>query len=293
MRRLAANTRYAFLVALLWVMAASAQAGAAPEAQQPIGSRTILTTVTGTGSRPLVDLEVDDFVVEEGGQPREVLSLHVADYPVVVLLDDTEAARASMPTMTSAMSRFVTRIGERAVAVGTLTDPASTLASFDDARRTVLDRIAHVAANRSGPPMVLQAAANGARLIRENGTPFSAIVILSAQPVSASQASDREFLTPILESRAAVYVVASRPPPLPGAPSEQDDVLRALAEQTGGQYTTIYSPVSYAVALDRLADQLATEMMIEYVVPPGGPGGDVRVGVRIPGARATGLGVSR
>jgi hypothetical protein len=34
-------------------------------------------------------------------------------------------------------------------------------------------------------------------------------------------------------------------------------------------------------------------MMIEYVVPSGAPRGDVRVGVKIPGARARGLGVSK
>jgi len=73
-----------------------------------------------------------------------------------------------------------------------------------------------------------------------------------------------------------------------------DDVLRALAEQTHGLYTTIYTSASYAIALDRLADRLATEMLIEYQVPGGAPlAGDVRVGVRIPGARATGLGVSK
>jgi hypothetical protein len=34
--------------------------------------------------------------------------------------------------------------------------------------------------------------------------------------------------------------------------------------------------------------------MIEYLVPPGRGGpGEVRVGVKIPGARVTGLGVSR
>lgn len=265
----------------------------ADELAQPIGSRIVLVTVTGTGSRPLIDLEPDDFVVDEGGQPREILSLHVADYPIVVLLDNTSAAEEDIETVREAAARFISRIGARAVAVGTLTDPTATLASFDDRRATVLDRLKDVSANPAAPPLVLQAAANGARLIRENGTPFSAIVIVSARAVSALQATDREFLTPILESHTVVYVIANRTPAAPGSPRDQDDVLRAMAEQTGGQFTTIYSPVSYPIALDRLADRLATEVMIEYVVPSEAPGGDVRVGVKIPGARARGLGVSR
>jgi hypothetical protein len=121
-------------------------------------------------------------------------------------------------------------------------------------------------------------------------------VIVSARSVGASQATDGQFLTPILESGAAVYVIADRPPGTAStvSPLENDDVLRVVAEQTHGQYTTIYSPASYSIALDRLADRLATEMMIEYVVPGGAPlAGDVRVGVRIPGARATGMGVSK
>ena len=47
-----------------------------------------------------------------------------------------------------------------------------------------------------------------------------------------------------------------------------------------------------AMTLDRLADRLSTEMMVEYLVPNGSKPVDVRVGVRIPGARVRGLGVA-
>ena len=40
-----------------------------------------------------------------------------------------------------------------------------------------------------------------------------------------------------------------------------------------------------------LADRLAIELMIQYLVPAGPKVGDVRVGVRMPGARVVGLGV--
>ena len=67
--------------------------------------------------------------------------------------------------------------------------------------------------------------------------------------------------------------------------------MRLLADQTRGQFTAIFSPASYSAALDRLADRLAIEMMIQYLVPPGPKAGDVQVGVRVPGARVVGLGV--
>jgi hypothetical protein len=70
-------------------------------------------------------------------------------------------------------------------------------------------------------------------------------------------------------------------------------VLREIGTLTHGQYTTIYSPASYAIALDRLADRLASEMMIQYLTTDAAPAPDVRVGVKVPGAKVTGLGVSR
>ena len=78
----------------------------------------------------------------------------------------------------------------------------------------------------------------------------------------------------------------------PGAAAP--DVLREVAELTHGQYTTIYTQASYGIALDRLADRLATEVMVQFLVPPNVPAtSDVRAGVKIPGARVTGLGVSK
>jgi hypothetical protein len=67
--------------------------------------------------------------------------------------------------------------------------------------------------------------------------------------------------------------------------------LRVLADQTHGQYTTIFTSASYGTALERLADKLSAELMIQYLVPPGEQGGDVQVGVRRPGSRVVGLGV--
>jgi hypothetical protein len=272
------------------ILAAACASIAAAPAQ--IGSRVLLATVTDTGNRPLIELEPDDFVIDENGQGRDILSLHMADYPIVVLLDDTVSANSDADTIRAAAARFISRIGERPVAVGTLTAPTLLVASLADDRATVLDHLRRYAFSGAGTPLALQAAANAARLIRETGSPFAAIVVISGRPVTTAEAADREFLTAILATGAPVYVVAQRDADLtPNAAN--DDVLRAVAEQTRGLYTPIYSAASYSIALDRLADRLSTEMMIEFVVPGGAPAGDVRVGVKIPGARAVGLGVSK
>jgi hypothetical protein len=117
---------------------------------------------------------------------------------------------------------------------------------------------------------------------------------VTGRPIDARQPVEGDLLPSILESGATVHVVEGRPPadtPAGSLDSDMPDLLRVLSDQTHGQYTTIFSSVSYPIALDRLADRLSAEMMVQYLVPSDAAGGDVRVGVRRPGARVVGSGV--
>ncbi len=66
-------------------------------------------------------------------------------------------------------------------------------------------------------------------------------------------------------------------------------------------YNTSFDNMSQAIsqatealaeARGRLADRLTSEMMIEYLVPVGSKPADVKVGIRVAGARVRGLGVA-
>src|SRR6185436_11886871 len=91
---------------------------------QTAAGRVVLVSTTVSG-RSLVDLGVDDFVVDEAGKPREILDVHIADYPLVVLIDNSAEAPGEIEAMREAAARFVSRVGERGVAVGTLAEPAA------------------------------------------------------------------------------------------------------------------------------------------------------------------------
>jgi hypothetical protein len=253
----------------------------------------LLATVVDSAGKPLVDLEADDFVVEESGEERDVLDVHVADYPVAVLIDDAPDTDA-LSAIKAAVSRFITRIGERPVGLGTLSNPSQMIAGLEDGRETVLARTATLTIS-GAPAVTLPAVTHAARLLHETGTPFSAIVIVTGRSIDARNPVEGALLPSILESGAAIHVVESRlasPTPADGSvDADVPDLLRVLSDQTHGQYTTIFSSVSYAIALDRLADRLSAEMMIQYLVPPNTTTHDVRVGVRRPGARVVGLGV--
>ena len=174
----------AALVALLGTLAAH---------QQAVSSRTLLATVSA-GNRTIVDLEVDDFVIEEGGAGREVLDVHVADYPLAVILDDASTS-SEIITIREAAARFVTRVGDRAVVAARLTGPA-LLGSFDDDREKVLADIKGIDAKPEAQPLPLEVLTAAERAIHELGAPFSAIVVVSSRPLDPDNLKAPELLKP-------------------------------------------------------------------------------------------------
>jgi hypothetical protein len=275
-----------------WALAAALLSLGTGTHQQIGASRTVLATVVDTRGRSIVDLEADDFVIRETGKLRDVLSVRVADYPIVLVLDNGPGAGRDLDAIRQSAARFIGRVGRRPVAVA-LSDPPRLIATLDDDRAVVMERLANVTASASTEGL-FQAIVSAARTVQETGSPFSAVVVVSATPVSNVPS---EVLTPVLESGAAVHVIINREGPagavggLAGRPSE---TLRVLSQETHGQFTTIYSAASYQVALDRLADRLAPELMVEYVVPVGSSSGnDVSLGVRIPGARVNARAVTK
>ncbi len=189
----------ALAVAVLWPSALETF-----PAQQIGASRTVLATVIDTRGRPIVDIEADDFVVRETGQPRDVLSVRVADYPIALVLDNGFGAGADFGPIRDAAARFVGRVGHRPIAVA-LADPPRLIASFDDDRTIVMDRIEKARPSASGAGL-LESLVAAARAIQDNGSPFSAIVVVSASEANNVPA---ELLTPVLQSGAAVHIVVN------------------------------------------------------------------------------------
>jgi hypothetical protein len=263
--------------------------------QQAGTGRVVLASVVNRQGGPILDVGVDDFVVEENGRARDVLDVHVADYPVALIVDDG-VDLAAMTAMKSAAARFVARVGERPVAIGTFSRPGDSVAGFETERSDLLRRLGALEAAPPGdaqPVNRITALTAAARLVREAQVPFSAIVVITTHAIEPSANVSPEAIAEILGTGANVHVISAR-----GQPSDEQsaapgstDLLRVLASQTRGQYTPIFALASYGVALDRIADRMATELMIEYVAPAGSPSADVKVGVKLPGARVLGLGV--
>jgi hypothetical protein len=279
----------ALIVALFAAVGASSQP---PAELQTAASRVALAAVTDPRNRPLVDVGADDFVIQEGGASREVLSVRPADYPIVILIDTGDAARGEFALIRKAVAQFIGRVGQRPMIIGTYGNEPKMLTTFDDERQTMMERLEAVEAEAGAGSALLQAAALAGQTIRPTGTLFSAIVVVSATPEDASRGQTDELMAPLIDSGAALHVIANLPAQPAGGDARPGPSLRALAQQTHGEYTAIYTAASYQAALDRLADRMNAEMMIEYLVPVGSKASDVKVGTRIIGARVRGLGVA-
>jgi hypothetical protein len=282
------------LVATLAVATVQGQTPPPSAADSQTGaSRFALVTVLDPRGKPVVDVGADDFVVQEAGAGREILSVRPADYPIVLVIDTGSDARGDFELIRKAAAHFVERIGPRPLGIVTAGGTPKLVADFEDERDTVVTRLAAISADPNATSAMLQGAALAAQTIAASKLLFSSIVILSSSTVDSSQGSPDPMLASLVDCNAMLHVVANRnTQAMSGSGFRPGAAIRAVAEQSRGEYTIIYSAASFQSALDRLAERLTTEMLVEYIVPVGSKPNDVKLGVRLAGARVRGLGVA-
>jgi hypothetical protein len=286
--------RFALALAAAVVVSVGSAGTQSSSAESQTGaSRIALTTISDARNRPVVDVSADDFVIQEAGVAREVLSVRPADYPIVLLVDTSSDARNEFPLIRKAAQRFVERIGPRPLAIVTCGTTPHLVAGFDEDAPTVAAKLAALESDSNAAATLLEGAALAAQLVRRTGTLFSAIIALSTATTDGSRGSPDEMLASIVDSGAILHIVANRTAQaMAGDGFRPGAALKAVAEQSRGEFTVIYSAASFQAALERLAERMTTELMIEYIVPVGSKPADVKLGVRVPGARVHGLGVA-
>src|SRR5262249_41374292 len=177
------SVRTSISLALGLFLSAAASAGPEPSTapQTQTSGRILLANVVDMSGKTQVDFGVDDFVIKEAGDEREVLDVHIADYPIVVLIDDDPQANHLEP-IKAAIARFVARVGERPVAVGTLSAPTEFVATLENTREELLERLEKMT-TRPETPSTLPSVAHAARVLQDTGSPFSAILVVTGRAI--------------------------------------------------------------------------------------------------------------
>jgi len=291
-------------------VARDARATGAPAGDQG-ASRFVLASVADGEGQPVVGLSHEDFVIQEGNERCETLAASPARYPIAILVDTSEAARADFTPLRSAVRQFIDRLSGHEVALYTFGDRALKTVDFT----TDLGKLQRAAdslfAQPEGESHVLDAIIEAGKAIAKREPVVAMIVVVSAGANDQSSRTPREVLEPTLASRAMLQVVEMRSPRAAGrlnnprlqrnftsdkkaeASGTLEELLRALSERTKGHYEQIYSSSGYHSRLAALKGQLASELVIEYLGQPQNPPGALRIGAHLPGATVTAIALDR
>jgi hypothetical protein len=274
-------------------------------------SRYVLASVADDAGQPVVGLSHEDFVIQEGDERCETLAASPARYPIAILVDTSEAARAEFTPLRSAIRQFIDRLSGHDVALYTFGDRALKVVDFT-ADLGKLQRAAdQLFAQPEGESHVLDAIIEAGKAIAKREPAVAMIVVVSAGSNDQSSRTPREVLEPTLASRAMLQVVEMRSPQASGrlnnprlqrnftsdkkaeAAGTLEELLRALAERTRGHYEQIYSSSGYHARLGALRGQIASELVIEYLGRPQSPPAALKIGAHLPGATVTAIALDR
>src|SRR5262249_30449101 len=87
---------------------------------RPESRFTLVSAIDKDGSA-VVGLGADDFVLEEDGQPCEILGASPAAYPIAIVIDTSSFARGGFQQLRDAAHQFAGALSGREVALYTTT----------------------------------------------------------------------------------------------------------------------------------------------------------------------------
>jgi VWA domain-containing protein len=290
------------------IVAAAATATAVAVAASSLESRFALVSAADREGAPMLGLAADDFVVEDGGARCEVLSVTPASYPISIVVDTSSFARSDFQQLRDSVHQFIGALSGRDVALFTTGALPARVVDFTRDLGQLEAGIEHTFAEPGTAPRTLDAIADAARDLREQGGVITRIVVVSAGGPDSSGRSPRAVLDAVVASRSIVDVIdlqqtqrrahrddeRSAKTVIPSELRSDNDaaLLHALSKRTLGIYERIVTSSGYAASLQKIRGQILSEVVVEYAATPGSAR-KLRVGVRLPNAVVRGIAVER
>jgi len=259
-----------FLAAALCVFPLEALAQDLPTFQASSSELVVLpVVVTNRDDAYVADLAANQFAVYDNGRRQQVSLFSNADTPVsaAVVIDDSGSMRNKLGQViaaTLAFARssnpddelFVIEFNERvrdAAGEGTLTarDPHA----LEAALRTL---------KPAGQTALYDALMVGLDRLERAARPRKVVVLMSDGGDNASRAGLEDVLARARRSNVTIYAIGLYDQ---GAPDTNPDVLKKLAETTGGQRYLPKSPGPLLAACERIAREIRSGYTLGYVPP--------------------------
>ncbi len=249
-------------------------------AGEPQVRRVYFSALDGNGAA-VTDLTAADFVVKEGGNERQVIKAEpaIARLQIAILVDDNGTGLFRVP-----VARFIeSLLGRAEFAVSTVTGQTHKLVDYTSDTRALSEAVGKLIpgpATNDGGQLLEGISETAVDLVRRRaGRPV--IVVLTVGGEEHSTVSAHQVLDQLRESGASLHVVAVvgstlRPTVAPRTPAAMLDTNLNLSEvlgdgpkRSGGHREEIGAIAGALTGLQRLADLLKQQYVIEYARPEG------------------------
>ncbi len=224
-------------------------------------------------------LAMENFAVSENGRPVDVryFSAEPATLSIVLLLDGSESMLEFLPEIQVAALKFLESLApEDRVEVYSFNQRATKVVGFDASRDDAMAAVLDLDA--SGGTALYDAVAQ----VIEDLRPVrgrKAMFVFSDGKDRQSLTSTASALDLARAEDVMIYSVATGGDETNVA--ERQD-LRRLADETGGKYLVVHSPVKIGEALESTLVDLRAQYVLGYSPPPG-PDGVREISVRVVG----------
>jgi len=243
----------------------------------------IATVVDGKG-RAVANLKIDDFIVDEDGQPQTIKHLApTADLPtsIGVILDASESMRSKMATAQRALDRFFSMMdNDDEIFLMTFARRASLIADFTT-HRTTLTNALMTAVNISGGTSLYDSLYQALEKVKDGRYQKKAVLLVTDGEDTTSLTRFDKALQNIREAEMLVYSIGIKgapafdlgTDPLSGESrsSPQNNttvdmkVLNRFGEASGGRAWEI-SEASFGKNLDGVLATIAAELRGQYSI---------------------------
>jgi hypothetical protein len=263
----------ALVLPILAVSLIGAATAPAREAGQPRERIAYVSVVEAKTLAPVRDVGPEAIAIHEDGARREILRVTPASspMPVAVIVDNSQAASATIPDLRKALAAFVNAIdGIGPVAIFTVADRPTVLQEYTTTSKELLDAANRLFHAPSSGATLLDTISDVARGLAKRESDRAAIVVVTGENVEFSNLHYRDVLERVAESGAMMYAIVLANPAGSTATDEARNratVLDRGPRESGGLRVDVLTSMSFESRLTVFGEMLKSQYRVTYARP--------------------------
>jgi Ca-activated chloride channel family protein len=244
-------------------------------------------SVTDASGNPVVDLELEDFRIEEDGRLMVLSSIAktgITPLELALVMDTSASVQSRFEFEVQSAIRFLTRILKPGDYVGIITigsHPRLIQPSTDNIEEALHSLNTMVAGRES--TALYDTVVMAASLLRQTLSPESRRVQVVISDGEDNSSESHELEDALREIQHADCILYAINPAGPSISTDGQRALQGLAGETGGTAFLPDGPDELEAVFDRIARELDTQYLLEYYSDKRGDASFRKIAVQVPG----------